>query len=215
MASSRGTGRRKGLWGVDGILIDQLTFILPQANIATQDLTKRFDLGRTFDVVICLEVAEHLPEIAADILVESICRHGSLIFFSSACPWQSGERHLNCQWPSYWQSLFNRYGFACYDDIRPLIWEDKDVEPWYRQNMFRATRQLDVAGSEPRILPLIHPELCLSIVQSRLVAAVRELLAEGKLPAASYFIDASRGLMAKVRHKFLNSRSKPEVRRAL
>lgn len=189
------------LWGLDGISIDQLAFTARGANFETRDFTKPFDLGRTFDIIICLEVAEHLPEIAADVLIESICRHGSLVFFSAACPWQSGERHLNCQWPSYWQRLFNRHGFACSDDIRLLIWENRDIEPWYRQNMFRATRQLRVAGSEPRILPLIHPDLCAAIAQSCFASAVRQHLTEGKLPTGSYFIDVFRGLMAKAQRK--------------
>jgi SAM-dependent methyltransferase len=190
------------LWGVDGVLIDKRSVAADRANIAMRDLTGPFDLGRTFDVVICFEVAEHLPELTADLFIESICRHGSLIFFSAACPWQSGEHHVNCQWPSYWQSKFNRCGFTCYDDIRRLIWDDVEIEPWYRQNMFRAVRESQVAGTEPHISSLVHPECCRSIVEECFASEVRRYLAEGKLPIRSYFVDLSLGLMAKACRKF-------------
>ena len=51
------------------------------------DLTRPIDIGRTFDLVLCLEVGEHLPEESADTLVSTTCvRHGGDILFSAAVP---------------------------------------------------------------------------------------------------------------------------------
>jgi hypothetical protein len=175
---------------------------------ATQDFTEPFDRGRTFDVVFCFEVAEHLPAIAAEVLIKSICCHTSLAFFSAGCPWQPGENHVNCQWPSYWQHLFNQHGFACSDDIRQSMWEDTTIEPWYRQNMFRAVREPRVAGTEPRLKALIHPDFILPISQARLTSLSRQQIAEGKLPAMAYLRDFPRGLISKFSTKIFGCRDK-------
>src|SRR5438477_4866918 len=70
------TGVRE-LWGLDGIPIYRRE-IANSASFATHDFTEAFELDHTFDVVFCFEVAEHLPAIAAEVLIESICRHTSL-----------------------------------------------------------------------------------------------------------------------------------------
>ena len=133
--------------------------ILKECRYEVLDASGPFDLHRKFDCLICLEVAEHLEEQSAKVLVSSLCRHGDMIFFSAAQPGQFGQNHLNCQWPSYWQELYNAEGFRCVDDVRWRMWCDPDIEPWYRQNMFRVVRDSMAAGSEPRIPAVIHPEM--------------------------------------------------------
>ena len=66
---------------------------------------------------------------------------------------------MNCQWPRYWQQLFNKEGFRCDDSPRWQLWEDERIEPWYRQNMFLAVRDPQTAGKETRIHPIIHPAM--------------------------------------------------------
>jgi len=80
-------------------------------------LTRSWDLKRKFDAVLCLEVAEHLDSAFAPTLIDALIKHGNLIYFSAACPGQTGQHHVNCQWPVYWQQLFNERGFACEDDL--------------------------------------------------------------------------------------------------
>jgi hypothetical protein len=143
--------------GIDGIKLPDNQLSCNSSLILKRNLAETFNLERKFDVVICFEVAEHLPYTSAYKLIESISKHTDLCFFGAAIPGQNGQGHINCQWPEYWQSIFNKFGFECFDDIRPRIW-DKNAEPWYRQNIFRAKRTYN-AGSEPRILSLVHPEM--------------------------------------------------------
>lgn len=75
------------------------------------DLTEPFDVGPV-DLVICLEVAEHLPESAAETIVDSICRHSNLVLFSAATPGQGGDGHINEQPHEYWDARFTVRGYA-------------------------------------------------------------------------------------------------------
>ena len=101
------------------------------------DLTEPLDLERLFDLVVSLETAEHLPEEAADVYVDTVARHaGRAVLFSAAVPGQEGLHHVNCQPHEYWHAKFARYGLEATDPIRPLIAGDRRVSPWYRNNLF-------------------------------------------------------------------------------
>jgi hypothetical protein len=97
-----------------------------------QDLTQPIDLGIQADLVVCLEVAEHLPPEAAPVLVDTLCRHGKRILFSAAPPGQGGTGHLNEQPPAYWAELFARHGYRYQDIVRHRL--SPEVSPWYRHN---------------------------------------------------------------------------------
>jgi SAM-dependent methyltransferase len=137
--------------GIDGLDLPQSALLVPKSKILQINLMDGFDLGRMFDWAFCLEVAEHLEELAAPKLIESITRHADRVLFSAACPGQPGQHHVNCQWPEYWQRLFNECGFACDASIRGQLWNITEIEPWYRQNLFIAKRS-ENAGREERIV---------------------------------------------------------------
>ena len=144
--------------GIDGVEIPQDRLLFPSDKFHCQDLGAPVDLGRRFELVICLEVAEHFDQDAGRILIRTLTRHSDVVLFSAACPGQSGQHHVNCQWPEYWQALFNSEGYACDDSPRWKIWDDPLIECWYRQNIFIARRDPN-AGKEPRIKSIIHPEM--------------------------------------------------------
>jgi SAM-dependent methyltransferase len=94
--------------GVDGI--DASSTVLPADRYIQHDLSKPFDLGRQFDLVICLEVIEHLPAEAASHLITSLAKHSrDRILFSAAEPGQPGHGHINCrpleEWLEHWEHL--------------------------------------------------------------------------------------------------------------
>jgi hypothetical protein len=147
------------IYGIDGVQIALDKLLFPRHLFSVVDLNRPFRLGRRFDLVLCLEVAEHLSPTSAEALIDSLTVHGDTILFSAACPNQPGQNHFNCQWPSYWQKLFNLQGYACDDSIKWQMWPDARIEPWYRQNIFFAARSPGIAGKEQRIVSVVHPDM--------------------------------------------------------
>jgi SAM-dependent methyltransferase len=108
-----------------------------------------------FELVICLEVAEHLhPQFAEGLisflvgLTESGGEVGPAdgkILFSAASPGQGpyGEEdnrgvHHNERPMSYWAVLFAQYGYIVRDAIRPRIRSQRlvqAIDPWYRSSI--------------------------------------------------------------------------------
>ena len=165
--------RIKEVIGINGIIPPLEELNVDEKLIIKADLSQPLDLKRKFDLLLCLEVAEHLDETDARRLIESLTRHSDTIAFSAAIPGQSGDHHANCQWPQYWQALFNEFSFSCSDDIRFKIWEEESIEPWYRQNLFMARRDKE-AGSEARLLHIIHHELLNSLTKEAVKEALKE-----------------------------------------
>ena len=86
------------------------------------NLTTPLDLGRTFDLVMSLEVAEHLPQAAAETFVSSLVGLGPVVLFSAAIPGQQGDHHVNLQWQDWWVEYFERHGYVPVDAVRPEVW---------------------------------------------------------------------------------------------
>jgi SAM-dependent methyltransferase len=132
-----------------------------------RDLNEPIVFDRAFDLVVSLEVAEHLPDAAADQYVESLTALGSVVLFSAAVPHQGGENHVNEQWPAYWVAKFSARGYRAVDCLRMQIWDSADVAWWYAQNLliFVDNHHLDqyprlheVAKKSPPVPPaLVHP----------------------------------------------------------
>lgn len=144
--------------GIDGDYVDRTALQLPADQFTPTDLQQSFSLGRKFDLVQTLEVAEHIDEAYADTFVESLSRHGDTILFSAAIPGQGGTHHINEQWPSYWAEKFEKAGYTTYDIIRPQIWADPRIKVWYRQNIMIFARGRVLKGAEAS-LDLVHPEM--------------------------------------------------------
>jgi SAM-dependent methyltransferase len=151
--------------GLEGVEISPDKLHVPAEKIRRVDLTCPWNLNEHFDAVICLEVAEHLDNTFAASLIDALIQHGDRIYFSAACPGQPGRHHVNCQWPAYWQHLFNERGYVCEDAMRWQIWDHSRIEPWYRQNLFLARRAVDMAGLEPRIRSVVHPDIWNRIIE--------------------------------------------------
>lgn len=122
--------------GVDGDYVQPDALRIAPDHFRPTDISQAFDLGQRFDLVQCLEVAEHVSADRAEILVDNLVRHGHVILFSAAVPGQGGENHINERPYGYWRDLFRARGYALYDFVRPRILDNRSVEPWYRYNMF-------------------------------------------------------------------------------
>lgn len=122
--------------GLDGEYVDQGRLLIPRDRFRPHDLNQPFRLGRTFDLVECLEVAEHLPAGRARDFVADLTSHGAAVLFSAAPPGQGGQNHINEQPYAYWRDLFAERGYVLLDFIRPALSCAEGVPPWYRQNAF-------------------------------------------------------------------------------
>jgi 2-polyprenyl-3-methyl-5-hydroxy-6-metoxy-1,4-benzoquinol methylase len=69
-------------------------------------------LGKWPEIVLSLEVGEHIEKRYADDYVRFINHvQPEGVFFSAARPGQGGIGHINCQFKHYWVALFHEVGF--------------------------------------------------------------------------------------------------------
>jgi SAM-dependent methyltransferase len=133
------------VWGVDGGWVSKEMLEIVEERFVPHDLEQPFHMDRTFDLVVSLEVAEHLPEECANTFVDSLTRLGPVVLFSAAIPHQGGRNHINEQWPEYWAQRFHDKDYVVIDCLRRRIWRNENVAKWYRQNilMFAAREHLE------------------------------------------------------------------------
>ncbi|BAZ50392.1 hypothetical protein NIES4103_30080 [Nostoc sp. NIES-4103] len=91
--------------------------------------------NRTFDVAICLEVAEHLNPSVSSELVAWLTKVAPVVVFSAAVLGQDGVGHINLQPRDFWHSQFTRHSFLCADRIREQLRLVPSIAPWYRYNI--------------------------------------------------------------------------------
>ena len=124
--------------GIDGSHVLKEKMRIPRENFLFGDLcnAKDISVNGSYDLVISLEVGEHLDKNCADQYVRFLTSLGSVILFSAAIPFQTGENHINEQYPEYWQEKFGNYDFVYLDPFRVKFWNNDSINWWYRQNMF-------------------------------------------------------------------------------
>ncbi len=122
--------------GVDGSWVNRDYLQISENEFIEHDLSKNINIKipSTFDLAISLEVAEHLPEKSAHDFVNLLTNLSDFVLFSAAIPYQGGLGHVNEQWPSYWISFFENYGYIGLDIIRKNVWDDQNIPLHYRQN---------------------------------------------------------------------------------
>ena len=92
--------------------VDQL-IVLESERFKNADLRQPLDLGRTFEMVTCIEVAEHLEEQYEGVICDTLARHvaeGGRLVFTAAKPGQPGYNHFNCQPLKYWRDRLESRG---------------------------------------------------------------------------------------------------------
>jgi SAM-dependent methyltransferase len=140
----------EAILGLDGEYVNREKLAIPVECFRPSNLEAPFELDRRFDLAVSLEVGEHLPARSAAQFVKDIARTAPFVLFSTAIPAQGGMRHVNEQWPSYWEQLFGAEGFLRLDPIQRLIRDDLRVEWWYRQNVYLYAAKERVAN-DPRL----------------------------------------------------------------
>ena len=70
--------------GVDGDYVDRSRLAVEQGSFLAADLTQPVRTNRRFDLAQSLEVGEHLPNSAAETLVDSLTAASDRVLFSAA-----------------------------------------------------------------------------------------------------------------------------------
>jgi len=127
----------KGVLGIDGPWVNkELLFkYLTPTEFKECNLEEKIVLKNKFDLVISLEVAEHLSEKAANLFISNLIDAGEIIVFSASIPYQEGQNHINEQWIDYWEQKFLEHGYEMHDILRPIFWDNPKIFWWYKQNM--------------------------------------------------------------------------------
>jgi SAM-dependent methyltransferase len=155
--------------GVDGPHVAAGDLAIPPERFVAHDLSTPVAMGRRFDLVVSLEVAEHLGPALGDAFVASLVAHAPCVLFSAAVPFQGGAGHVNERWPSQWAQAFAAHDYVAVDAIRPAVWADERVAFWYAQNTLLYVERSRLADIESRVatpgarsgppLDLVHPGL--------------------------------------------------------
>ena len=119
-------------------------------NIVWHDLREPFHHLRQHDLVLCVEVAEHIHKIYSDVLVETIvglCKPGGHVIFTAAEPSQGGFHHINLQPREFWAKKFVERGFSYSAQLSIKLLEQLDMKHlhWIERNLM-VFRKLVVAG---------------------------------------------------------------------
>jgi SAM-dependent methyltransferase/glycosyltransferase involved in cell wall biosynthesis len=119
--------------GIDGM--DRSGTALAEGEYLKLDLQKKHALGRTFDLVLCLEVVEHVHPEATGVVFDFLADHAAgTVLFSMAEPGQPGNGHINCRrmdevlqfWRErgWWPDLAATLGFR---SLATLSWFRRNV----------------------------------------------------------------------------------------
>ncbi|MEM7202244.1 MAG: glycosyltransferase family 2 protein [Planctomycetota bacterium] len=122
----------KTVVGVDGFP-GEASLVGPGA-FRQHNLAEPLRLGHRFDLVMCLEVAEHLPPDAAQVLLETIAAHANdAILFSAADVGQAGNGHINCRPISDWLEAWDALGWEP-DGIASFGFRALSTLSWFCRN---------------------------------------------------------------------------------
>lgn len=88
---------------------------LVQKNLLNHDILEKYDL------VLCLEVAEHIDPMYSDDIVRQVYNfidRNGILLWSSAIPGQGGIGHINCRSKQYWKDKFIKLGLIHDDNMQ-------------------------------------------------------------------------------------------------
>lgn len=123
--------------GVDLSETAQKESALPESQFEIHDLTEPYTPRQEYDLVLCVEVLEHIPQKAADTIVESICTAGDTAIVTAAPPGQGGTHHVNEQPYEYWIEKFEQRGMRYNEQQAEQIRNELELSEseWIQKNV--------------------------------------------------------------------------------
>lgn len=147
--------------GLDGDYVDKDKLYINKKYFKAADLSQKIKLNKKYDLATSLEVAEHIGEKKANLFVNNLISVSDLILFSAAIPGQADKKigHINEQWPEYWQKKFAKHNYLMLDPFRMKIFNNLQVEWWYRQNLFLFIKESLKEKANFKNLPVYNSDL--------------------------------------------------------
>ena len=135
-----GVSTLKGIDGSDQAESDWSEDIKTFAEV--HDLVKFKPEGR-YDLAVCMEVAEHIPQDKSSRVVKVVTSAASkFVWWTAAVPGQGGTGHVNCQSICYWVREFENQGFVpaweLTYDLKTEMLKIPEIcmsFPWFRDNL--------------------------------------------------------------------------------
>ena len=130
-------------FGITARGIDIDNRVLGKEHLKYQSLFELDDVDQA-DTVVCLEVAEHIDESAADLVAYQVARCvKKTLIWTAAQPGQGGIGHINCQSKQYWEEKLTEQGLVRNRELETRMLEFVMQGPhmgWFRNNVMLFTR---------------------------------------------------------------------------
>ena len=115
--------------GVDASGIDISSYAIGQAHESVRAFCRHGsiaeELTERYDLIVSIEVLEHMPTRDAEAAIANFCRHTDDVLFSSSPSDYKEPTHVNVHPPEYWASEFARHGF-----YRDVDFDASYITPW-------------------------------------------------------------------------------------
>lgn len=115
--------------GVEATGIDLSSFAIERVHESVRDYCHHGsiadELPARYDLIVSIEVLEHMPVRAAEAAIANFCRHADDVLFSSSPLDYKEPTHVNVHPPEYWAAEFARHGF-----YRDVDFDASYITPW-------------------------------------------------------------------------------------
>lgn len=112
--------------GVECTLVDGLEYNVKNGVASDYGFVHDLEDGpvdfQQVDLVVCIEVVEHIKEEYLDNLLQSLAL-GKYVLMTHAVPGQKGHHHVNCKKSQYWTNHMAKYGYKTVSDHQKKIRE--------------------------------------------------------------------------------------------
>lgn len=118
--------RRRGVeaWGID-ISEFAINNVAPEITPFCKVASILDHFPQQYDLIVSIEVLEHLPPADASRAVENLCKHSNNVLISTSPVDYTEPTHINVQQPDYWARKFASAGF-----FHDLDFDASFITPW-------------------------------------------------------------------------------------